>query len=341
MSGSSLDGLDVAIVYFEEGNEKWHIKSTHLIPYSEKWEQKLRNYHLLDAGSYIKLKYDYSHYIGELLFGLLDSSSTQVDCISFHGHTLIHRPENGYTEQIGNGAIVAAKTGVPTMTEFRNYDIALGGQGTPLAPLVDLHLFEGHDYYLNLGGIANITSVTKNSVVAYDICPCNQIFNHYAQLLGHKYDKDGELAKKGNLDKELHITIGKYQYFKDLPPKSLDNNWIRSEFIPSLGRHEHTTILHTYAQWMTSHIVDQVKTKDSSKMMVSGGGAHNTFLIELLKEKLVTVNCELILPSSEIIDFKEAILMAYLAKRYLNKKENILHSVTGAKRSAIVGSLHY
>lgn len=341
MSGSSLDGLDIAIVDFQNSDDHWNIIHTYLISYSDEWEQNLRDFHTLDARSYIRFKYDYSHYVGQLINDFLTKINLDVEYISFHGHTLVHSPEKGFTEQIGNGAIIAAKTGIPTFTEFRNYDITLGGQGTPLAPIVDVHLFGGYDYYLNLGGIANITSIDDERITAYDICPCNQVFNYFAQLLDHKYDKDGHLAREGDFDERLHHSIGLHPYFTANSPKSIDNNWVRDVFIPSLGNTSYDSILNTYMEWMTSHIADQIKILSNSRMLVTGGGTHNTYLIELLSEKLQLKNCELVIPTIEIIDYKEAILMAFLAKRYLDRKCNVLHTVTGAERSSISGSLHY
>jgi len=337
MSGSSLDGLDIAIVDLKR-NGSWELKDTFAMAYDNEWIERLQQFHTLSASEYVKLKYDYSYLIGGMLKDIFSDQNTP-EYISFHGHTLMHSPENGFTEQIGNGAILANITGVPTITEFRNGDIARGGQGTPLAPIVEVSLFKGYDYYLNLGGIANITKVTSKKVVAYDICPCNQVMNHFSQILNQEYDKGGELAKNGTYRLSISKYLDTISYFSQAPPKSLDNNWIRKEFIPHLPNENPQDVMHTYARWMANHISKQVESNDS-KMLVSGGGTHNTFFIQLLKEALNKKNCILEIPSKEIIDFKEAILMTVLAQKYLTNESNVLSSVTGSKKDTIGGALH-
>jgi anhydro-N-acetylmuramic acid kinase len=338
MSGSSLDGLDIALVEFL--NEEWSICETIGIAYSEEWEERLRTYHELSATEYISLTYDYAHYIGQLLRSTFIKSIVKVDYISFHGHTLVHKPEQGYTAQIGNGGIIAGITGISTLVDFRSQDVATEGVGTPLVPFLELNYIKGFDYYLNLGGIANITSVNDEVVQAYDVCPCNQVLNHYSLMVGMPFDKDGILASKGAFNQELSEYFSSYGYFEKSPPKSLDNNWIRSAFIEGIPNAAVEDVLHTYCVWMADCISDQVKSRSKSKMYSTGGGTHNTFLMSQLRNVLAKKNCELIIPSREMIDYKEAILMAALAKNYLEDKPNVLSQVTGSLRDSIGGALY-
>lgn len=338
MSGSSLDGLDIALVEFR--NNEWSICETVGIAYSEEWEERLRSYHKLSASEYISFKYAYSHYIGQLLKSSFIKSDSKVDYISFHGHTLVHNPEQGYTEQIGNGGIIAGVTNTSTLTDFRSQDVALSGVGTPLAPFLEVNYFKGYDYYLNLGGIANITSLIDDTISAYDVCPCNQVLNHYSLILGLPYDKGGSVASSGSFNEDLSNYFSSFEFFKQSPPKSLDNNWIRKEFVDGIPDAIVEDVLHTYCSWMAKCIADQVKLGSTSKMYTSGGGAHNTFFISQLRSALALKNCELVIPSKEMIDYKEAILMAALAKNYLENKPNILSQVTGASRDNIGGALY-
>jgi len=340
MSGSSLDGLDVALVRFDDSNQDWLLLETYARDYTEAWVDRLRNYYELSAPAYVRLKYDYSHLIGDMLQQVLGRSSYEVDYISFHGHTLMHHPELGFTEQIGNGGIIAGITNVPTLVDFRNQDIALGGVGTPLAPLADVELFKGYDYYINLGGIANVTAVDGDQIAAYDLCPCNQVLNHYSLLLGHPYDDGGQMARSGEFIQPVADYFQSFDFWSRPAPKSLDNNWIRTELIPDIPAGSARDILHTYVVWMADCIARQLDIDRSCTMLVTGGGAHNTFFMEQLRLRLAPQGCKIDAVGGDIIDYKEAILMALLAKKYLSDQSNVLSQVTGASRNSIGGALY-
>ena len=341
MSGSSLDGLDIAVVRFSEENE-WQCLWSYEMSYTEEWVENLRQYYKLSASEYILFKADYSRYIGQLLKKALAKCNVGIDYLSFHGHTLVHRPELRTTEQIGNGGIIASITGIPAITDYRVQDLEFGGVGTPLAPLADIHLFPGHDYYLNLGGIANITKVrSHNQFVAYDICPCNQVLNHYSQLLGHEYDEGGEMARKGTKLREMEAILDSFPFFSLTPPKSLDNNWIVNDLIPRLPNSNPIDALHTYTHWMADCIAKEVDSPGSpTSLLVSGGGGHNKFFIESLSKKLAEKDCTLTLPTREIINFKEAMLMALMGYNYIIGKANVLSAATGASRDSIGGAMY-
>jgi anhydro-N-acetylmuramic acid kinase len=338
MSGSSLDGLDVALVRFN--GDEWRVVSTFCSEYTDKWVQRLKDYHLLSASEYIEFKFEYSRYIGEILTSIFDNTEEKIEYISFHGHTLVHKPADGYTEQIGNGGIIAGITGIPTIVDFRTQDVALGGVGTPLVPFLELTYLHGYDYYLNLGGIANITRSRNHEISAYDICPCNQVLNHFSQARGMKYDKDGMMASSGAYIEALDAYFSDHPYFESKPPKSLDNNWIREVFIPGIGKYKIEDILNTYCKWMANSIADQVDMSFDSRLYCTGGGTHNLYFISLLKTALKERKCELVVPSREMIDYKEAILMSALAKHYIDGKHNVLSSITGASKDSIGGAMY-
>ncbi len=340
MSGSSLDGLDVSLIQFDK-DIKWNQLHVNHIAYSQVWEKKLKNYASMSAIEYIAFKAQYSIYIGQLLSDYIKTIFIDIDFISFHGHTIMHLPQQGITEQIGNGGTIAAITNIPTITDFRVQDVALGGTGTPLAPLVEKTLFNGFDYYLNLGGIANITHITHNNIVAYDVCPCNQVLNFFSLKLGKPYDQDGLLARKGNYVDEIPLILNKIPFFCDPPPKSIDNNWIQTDIIPKFIKFSPVDVLHTFCNWIADCISSQVSdTNEPTTLLATGGGAHNIYFIELLTKKLKTKNCSLIKPDKDIIDYKEAILMALLGKYYIEGIPNVLSDVTNSSRDNIGGALY-
>lgn len=341
MSGSSLDGLDIAVVHFYNDQE-WKLIWSHDVPYTDVWVQRLKNYHRLSASEYVELKSDYSNYIAGCLIEVFGKYDGDIDYISFHGHTLIHLPEKGITEQIGNGGTLAALLEIPTITDFRIQDVAKGGVGTPLAPIVEINLFQGHNYYLNLGGIANITSVNDQaSISAYDVCPCNQVLNYFSNQAGKDFDEDGQMAKLGSEIKEMINYLDAIPYFSQSAPKSLDNNWIMKEFISGFPAGSIEDILHTYTTWMAKRIATEIAAVEGgTSLMVSGGGAHNTYFMDCLKKELAKKGCELHIPSKVIIDYKEAILMSLMARKYLLSEVNVLSSVTGAHSDSVGGAMY-
>lgn len=341
MSGSSLDGLDIAVVHFD-GKGGWKLLWSFDMPYSEKWVGRLKTYDRQSASEYIKFKADYSMYIGQCLLEAFRHYDGPLDCIGFHGHTLVHLPKEGITEQIGNGGVLAAMLNTPCITDFRIQDVIKGGVGTPLAPLVEFELFAGHDYYLNLGGIANITRVeNQNEVLAYDICPCNQVLNYFARQLGYEYDDGGSIARGGKMVTALYDYLRIFPYFQSAPPKSLDNNWIVKEVIPGMPKGPAADMLHSYTRWMSECIAAEIPTgKSPTTLMVSGGGGHNTYFMDLLASELEKKRCKLVIPDLKVIDFKEAILMALMAHKYLSSQHNVLSRVTGASSDSIGGALY-
>ena len=292
MSGSSLDGLDVAIVQFAE-NMDWTLLWIDQMEYSEEWVEKLRTYNSLSATEYIKFKSDYSYYIGACLKTSLKNFEGNVDYISFHGHTLLHLPGEGVTEQIGNGGIIAGLLDIPTLTDFRVQDVARGGVGAPIAPIAEINLYSGHEYYLNLGGIANLTKNLQGApVTAFDVCPCNQVLNYFSNTMGMAFDDGGQLARKGSKIPDLKKWLNTVSYFEQPPPKTLDNNWIVQKFIPQFPMDQSVEdILYTYTHWMSQCITREVFEMDrSTSLIVSGGGAHNTYFMECLEHDLSAKN---------------------------------------------------
>lgn len=360
MSGSSMDGLDIAYCTFEvdkQGAEEsvviknWDVLLAETVPFSEKWKERLMALHDQNALIFSKTHTYFGHYMGELVNDFLQKHDITPDFIASHGHTIFHYPENRLTVQIGDGAAMAAVTGYPVVSNFRTQDIAIDGEGAPLAPLADRYLFEGYDFYLNLGGIANITCDTGQKYVALDIGAANQILNVLAEQLDKEYDENGNFARKGQLNPNLLNIVNDIPFFKKPYPKSLDNQWVQTNIVPkymifpcSWEDKLHTACVQLAAQIkvsIESIIQKEQINKDHFKLFITGGGTLNSFLIEKIEEQCnAALQVELVLPSKKIIEFKEAALMALLGVLRVENIPNSMHSVTGATRDTIGGAIY-
>ena len=336
MSGTSLDGLDIAAVEFEYKNDKWSFKliSATTISYSEKWIEKLKKAPSLSGEKLMELHSEYGNYTGIKINDFINKTGFAPDLIASHGHTIFHQPEKHFTLQIGNGAEIAAVTKTTTVADFRTADVALGGQGAPLVPVGDKLLFSDFDYCLNLGGFANISYENDNRRIAFDICPVNFALNFFAEKHGLAFDKDGELGKQGKINIELLNKLNNLKYYKQEAPKSLGREWMENEFFPvinSLSIPDPDKMRTIY-----EHIAIQISKigLGSRKLLITGGGAFNMFLIERIKYHS---SLQIIIPSKKIIDFKEALIFAFLGVLRIQNKTNCYSSVTGATKDSSVG----
>ena len=289
MSGTSLDGLDLCISVFELQNSSWTytIEKAITVSYTSEVEQMLRNSHKLSANDIAKLNAWYGQWIAKRVNELLDNERTPIDEIGSHGHTVFHNPSQGYSTQIGSGAHIAALTGIPCVCDFRSGDIARGGQGAPLVPIGDHLLFDNYDICLNIGGIANISYATHNGRVAYDICPANMALNFLANQLSKPFDKDGEIGKNGKVSTALLDHFNNLDFYKELGAKSLGREWFEHTFAPSFELYEISTadILRTVYEHISQKICESFTVKPNGKVLITGGGAKNQFLIDLIKQK--------------------------------------------------------
>ncbi len=340
MSGSSLDGLDLALVYFSsKGKLKWKLKSYDTIELPRKLKNDLNKIRSCSVKEIALLSSRYSRFISKTINSFIKNSS-KADFLSIHGHTVLHYPKQQISWQLLNGGQVAELSNIPLVCDFRNQDLALGGSGTPMAVLADRDLFPGFNYYINFGGIANVSFRSKQTWKALDICPFNQILNHYAQKMNFEFDKDGHLASEGDVQDELMQFLLTHEYILRTPPKALDNEEVVKHWIMPIEalKFSKKDVLRTFLEFTCIHILDRVEEK--SKVFATGGGARNKFFISLLKKSLKLKKCQLILPSAKIIDFKEAILMAYAGYRRINGLANFVSSATGAKKDTIAGALY-
>lgn len=356
MSGSSLDGLDVVHCSLEITREpvavSWKLLVGETLPFSDLWTRRLANLPTQSAMSFAQTNVYFSYYMAELVNDFIKRHKLQPDFIASHGHTIFHYPDKRFTTQIGDGGSLAAATGFPVVSNFRTQDIALNGEGTPLAPAADRYLFPGYDFYLNLGGIANITANIEDKYIAFDTAPANQIFNALAQLSGADYDLNGQLAAAGKVLPDLAEALSQNNYYKKSYPKSLDNQWIRKQVLPFYYEYPGSVEdrMSTAVHQLVDETMRSIKTilqkeafnKENYRMLVTGGGAFNLFLIKALKEKAAAeLNIEVVLPKKEIIDFKEAILMVLLGVLRLENLPNCFASVTGAKRDTVGGAVYF
>lgn len=347
MSGSSLDGLDIAFVRLKEESGKWSYEwlATACTPYPKDWLQKLKSAQSLNVPEFLRMHTAYGHFIGASINAFLEKhgNGQKADFVVSHGHTVLHEPANGVTYQLCDGASIAAETGIAVVSDLRNMDVALGGQGAPLVPIADRLLFSEYDYLLNLGGIANIS--IQRLGLAFDICPCNQLLNHYALKAGFDYDDKGALARKGKAQRELQGQLGTQLFYQQAPPKSLSNEFSQQEILPLVDGANLEP--HDALATCTAHIVECIATASKpfmqkthpSRLLVTGGGAFNTFLIEQLTEALQPFGIEMIVPEERLIQYKEALAMALIGALRCRNEVNVLASVTGAKHDSIGGAI--
>ena len=341
MSGTSLDGVDIAYCEFREHKNNWEFKigAAETIEYSQEWKKRLENVKKLDALSFIKTDNDYGKHLGKCLKSFIEKHKIKPDLIASHGHTVFHQPKNNLTCQIGSGAEIAAVTGQKVVCDFRSLDVTLGGQGAPLTPLGDKLLFPDYDFCLNLGGFSNISFDSENKRVAFDICPCNIVMNLLAQKTDKNFDENGQLASKGQIINGLLQELNQLNYYKNPYPKSLGKEWLLEKFIPVLEKFpaNENDLLRTIVEHISEQIRIVIKNYPVGKILVTGGGAFNTFLTDQIEKK---IRHEVIIPEEIIVKFKEALIFAFLGILRLMKKPNCLSSVTGAFKDNIGGAVY-
>lgn len=330
MSGTSLDGLDICCATCTKENSRWkfHIQHAETLPYSDFWEESLRNSIHLNAEALLALNSEYGFYLGEKVKEFITNNSLKnIDLIASHGHTVFHQPQKKFTLQIGDGRAIKLLNKIPVVYDFRSQDVLMGGNGAPLVPIGDELLFSDFDACINLGGFSNISFKKDGKRIAFDICPVNIVLNKFAQLLHQKYDEYGNLAKNGIINEEILATLNSIEFYQKTPPKSLGIEWVNENIFPKLSDETPENVLATF----TEHIADQIATVFNDyqlkNVFFTGGGTYNSYLLERIKLKTET---EIIVPEKGIIDFKEALIFALMGVLKLNNEINVLSSATGS-----------
>ena len=351
MSGSSMDGLDIVFTELEESGGKWNyrIKAADCYGYNQHWLHQLQNASRLSAYDYLLLHSAYGKLTGELVNRFIEEEQLhhQVQLIASHGHTVFHAPSSGMTSQLGDGATIAAVTGINVVSDLRAMDIALGGQGAPIVPVGEKLLFKEYRYFLNIGGIANISAGTEDAYLAFDVCPANRVLNLLAQTVGKEYDYNGELASAGTIHEPLLTKLNALDYYRQPYPKSLANDFGTLVIFPLIQSYSLTAedALRTYTEHIALQLgnaIQHIQTTAADgiqQMLVTGGGAFNSFLIERLKALLHPQQIEVVIPDSVLVKYKEGLVMALLGILRWREENTVLQTVTGATRSSIGGAV--
>ncbi|MCB8964154.1 MAG: anhydro-N-acetylmuramic acid kinase [Bacteroidales bacterium] len=344
MSGTSLDGLDICLCKFtrkEPLGWDYSILKAETQAYPLELKKQLEQSPGYTGEQLTQFDYHYGHWIGNAVNQFLENTEGLPSFVASHGHTIFHNPKQGYTLQIGKGAAIAAKTGIPCVSDFRSSDVSRGGQGAPLVPIGDKLLFSEYDICLNLGGIANLSfNDNHQQRIAYDICPCNMILNYLAQLQGAEYDKDGQLGAKGSININLLNALNELDYYKTTHPKSLGREWFESNILELINNTECSIAdkLRTAYEHIAHQITTVTNSTEGKNLLITGGGAKNKFLASRITEKSKK---EVIIPDTLTIDFKEALIFAFLGVLHFEQSNGALTSVTGAYNDSICGCLYY
>jgi anhydro-N-acetylmuramic acid kinase len=347
MSGTSLDGLDIAFCEFKfAGTGQYQLLQSRQIDYDNQRRTTLRDAIHLSASDLLALDAEYGRWLGIHVKSFVEEYALEVDFVASHGHTVHHRPELGYTNQIGAGAALAAASGLPVINDFRSSDVAHGGQGAPLVPIGDQLLFSAYDFCLNLGGIANISFDKDGQRMAYDIGPANMLLNHIANQRGLAYDEGGLLASSGQIDLLLLAHLNSLDFYQQPFPKSLGYEWFMQIVRPIMD--QSTLSLEDQMATAVAHISEQIAIAillectgpTPASLMVAGGGAKNHFLIQSI-QKYLSPKVQVIVPEDELVDYKEAIVFALMGVLRWRNEPNCLASVTGASKDAIGGAIYH
>lgn len=341
MSGTSLDGLDIAFCQFVKKHWGWeyHVRQATTIAYPQYLGRLLKKSVELGGLELAQLNVDLGVFMGIAVADFIKLHQISADFIASHGHTVFHQPEKSLTLQIGSPTQIAALANLPVVADFRTGDVALGGNGAPLVPIGDEILFSGFDVCLNLGGIANISYKMNDKRLACDVCPFNLVFNHLAQKLGHEYDDKGHLTAQGKTDSQLLEHLNALPYYHLSGPKSLGWEWVSSEMLSLIDKSDAT--IQDKLNTFCTHAVQQICNTlppDPHNILVTGGGAFHEYFIKHLQEALPETIVQV--PESGLVNFKEAMVFAFLGVLRWKNEINCLSSVTGAQRDSIGGAIY-
>ena len=343
MSGTSLDGLDLCYAEFEfDGRWRFEIIASDCVLYDEKWSQNLTNAHTCSVNDLERLHDDFGKYIGENVTAFLQKFNLpKPDIVCSHGHTVFHEPAKKFTLQIGNGNIISETTGITCVSDFRSLDVSMGGQGAPLVPVGDEYLFSEYEACLNLGGFSNISFKEDGERRAFDICPVNISLNRLANFLDKPFDYNGETARSGFIQPELLQQLNELPIYKLDTRPSLAREWLEEVFNPVVenANCSFEDKLRTVNEHVAQQISDVINSRVSrGRVLITGGGAKNGFLMERLSQ---LSSAQMVIPNEEILDYKEALIFAFLGVLRMRDQCNVLQSVMGAKTDSCSGVINY
>lgn len=344
MSGTSLDGLDIAHVTFDfisNQNPVFQIINAYTYTYPEVLVSRLKIATTLSGAALFQLHHELGLFYAEciqLFCHTFHIDKHQITAIVSHGQTIFHQPDQGFTAQIGCGVTLNYHTKIPVINDFRTLDVVAGGQGAPLVPIGDALLFCNHaDGFLNLGGFANVSCQKNGSHMAFDIAPANLPLNIWMREIGHEFDENGNLARTGKVDTSILEKLLALPYFAQTGPKSLGTEWMQAHYLPIFDKLSLADRLRTHIELLSIATAQDLQLLGLQKVLVTGGGAFNSFLMENIASKF---NGELITPDEKIIAFKEALIFAFLGARFIRHEATTIASVTGATEALCTGTLH-
>lgn len=334
MSGTSLDGVDLAHIQFTIANGNWlfSIQESETVPYSSDWVSILKSAVDFNTNQLQDLNKQYTLLLGGIITDFIQKHAIEnIDAVCSHGHTILHQPQNGFTLQIGNLPEIAKIVNQKMVCDFRVQDVELGGQGAPLVPIGDRILFPEYNYCLNLGGFSNVSFEENDSRIAFDISPVNTVLNFYANQLGYDYDDEGKISKTGNLHSDLFNQLNALDFYQKAYPKSLGFEFVKETILPLIEKHQISAEdkMCTFTEHIAFQIGQALKIKQG-KLLITGGGAYNKFLINRIQFHLPEM--QIIIPESKILEFKEALIFALLGVLRLRNEVNVLSSVTGSQK---------
>lgn len=342
MSGTSLDGVDLAHIQFEIKQNQWSFKilENETVSYSPDWVNQLKIAVDFSKEELEVLNQNYTQLLSKIIVDFIDKYQLKnLDAVCSHGHTILHQPQNGFTLQIGNLPEIASLTQQKIVCDFRVQDVQLGGQGAPLVPIGDRILFSEYDYCMNLGGFSNVSFEENNQRIAYDISPVNTVLNFYANRLGLNYDDKGQIAKSGKTNTELLNQLNAFEFYQKKHPKSLGFEFVKESVLPLIENFNISIEdkLHTFTEHIGQQTALAFPTKKGS-LLITGGGAYNDFLISRIQYHLPEMKIKI--PEKKILEFKEALIFALLGILKLRNEINTLSSVTGAQKDHSAGCIY-
>ena len=339
MSGSSLDGIDLVDAdFWFDGIWHFEIIAKDNVEYTEEWRKKLADAFYYDKNQLQNIDYQYGKLLGHVTRQFIDKFHLEPEIVASHGHTIVHRPQEHYTLQIGDGQALADECGITVINDFRTEDVLKGGQGAPLVPIGDKLLFASYPLCLNIGGIANVSYDVDNQRIAYDICIANQALNYLSNRLSLPYDKDGIIARGGTIDNQLLTTLNSHNFYSQNYPKSLGREFFEENIKPLLEtRDDIANLMATFVEHIAMQIGQSIDNQPIAKLLVTGGGAKNKYLIERIQSH---TKHQVVVPSDDIIDYKEALVFAFLGLLRKRNEINVLRSVTGAESDSCSGKIN-
>lgn len=358
MSGTSLDGIDTALVEFHD--DQPHLLESNDYPIPSQLKQRILDICLGQPASVVEVG-EIDHQLGELyseaVQALLAKSgyqAEQITAVGNHGQTVFHQPSsaNPFTMQLGDANIIAARTGIDTVADFRRKDMALGGQGAPLVPAFHQSIFNSEEssvVVLNIGGIANISVLHPDkAVIGYDTGPGNMLMDAWCMKhINTPFDRDADFAKQGRVDQALLNELLNEPYLSKTAPKSTGRELFNLPWIEAilanhtLSPEDVQRTLCEYTAMTVASEVEKYRCGDNPELLTCGGGAQNPLLMERLTTLLPNWHVTTTNEKGVDSDNMEAMAFAWLAYRRIHNLPSNLPEVTGASKAASLGVMYF